>query len=110
MDDSGNLETPGAGQTILVEPDETAPTVASTSPLDGATGVAAGANVTATFSEMLNPATINGTTFRLTRGGVPVPAVVTWNAETADRDARPHGGPRLRRDLHGHRARASPAG
>ena len=82
VDDSGNLETPGAGRTIVIEPDSVPPTVASTTPTSGATGVLAGANVTVTFSEVLNVTTINGTTFRLTRGGVLVPAVVTWSAET----------------------------
>ncbi len=82
VDDSGNIETPGAGRTIVIEPDNVAPTVSSTSPPADATGVAAGSNVTVTFSEAVNPATVNGTTFRLTRASGPAPAVVTWNAAT----------------------------
>ena len=84
VDDSGNLETPGAGRTIVIEPDNVPPTVASTTPTSGATGVLAGANVTATFNEVLNATTINGATFHLNRGGTGtlVAATVTWNAET----------------------------
>ena len=62
--------------------DTTAPTVVSTVPADGATGVAVAANVTATFSEAMDPATINTTTFslRLTSGGSALPATVTYNS------------------------------
>ena len=48
--------------------DTTAPTVTATSPAAGATGVAATANVTGTFSEAMNPSTITSTTFKLTGG------------------------------------------
>ena len=41
------------------------PTVASTSPVPGATGVSAGTSVTATFSEAIDPATVNVSTFTL---------------------------------------------
>ena len=60
--------------------DTTAPTVSSISPASGATGVARGANVLATFSEAMDPATINTNTFELRGpGGVLVSAAVTYD-------------------------------
>jgi hypothetical protein len=47
--------------------DITAPTIVDRSPKDGATDVTVGTNVTATFSEEMDPATINRDTFRLLR-------------------------------------------
>ena len=60
--------------------DTTPPTVASTSPVSNASAVATNAVVTATFSESLNPATIDGTTVEL-RGpsGALVAATVTYS-------------------------------
>ena len=46
-------------------PDTTPPTVSSTSPADSATGVTQSAIITASFSEAMDPATINGTTIEL---------------------------------------------
>jgi WD40 repeat protein len=61
-------------------PDTTPPTVTSTTPANGATGVPTGANVTATFSEAIDVATINGTTFQLTDpSNAVVPATVSYN-------------------------------
>jgi len=48
--------------------DTTAPTVTSTSPINGATGVSVSANVTVTFDENLDPATV--TTSSASIGGV----------------------------------------
>src|SRR4029077_1070777 len=45
------------------------PTVLSTVPVNGATGVAVNTLVTATFSEAMNPATINVTAFRVCGAG-----------------------------------------
>ena len=59
-------------------PDTTAPTVSSTLPADTATGVAINQNITVTFSEAMDPATINSTTFTLMQGATPVPGVVTY--------------------------------
>lgn len=61
--------------------DVTAPTTSSVSPLDAATGVAIDANVTATFNEALNPATVTTSTFTLTptAGGSPVAANVSMS-------------------------------
>src|SRR6202521_2930347 len=60
------------------------PTVISVTPLNGAVGVCPSTAVTATFSEAMNPATINATTFTLTGPGTtPVAGVVTYAASTA---------------------------
>lgn len=61
--------------------DTTPPTVAATSPANGATGVAVGTNVTATFSEPMDSATVPAS-FTLTAGGAAVPAAVTYDAAT----------------------------
>jgi len=64
--------------------DATAPTVTLTSPVDLATGVPINSSISATFSEPMNPATINALTFTLvqTAGAVAVPGVVTYNVQT----------------------------
>jgi Ice-binding-like/Bacterial Ig-like domain len=60
------------------------PTVISVTPLAGAVGVCPSTAVTATFSEAMNPATINTTTFTLTGPGTtPVAGVVTYAGSTA---------------------------
>jgi hypothetical protein len=61
------------------------PTVLSVTPLAGAVGVCPSTVVTATFSEAMNPATINTTTFTLAAGTPPVAVtgVVTYAASTA---------------------------
>ena len=46
-----------------VGPDTIPPTVSSTSPVDGAAGVAISSAITVTFSEAMDPATINAATF-----------------------------------------------
>ena len=57
-----------------------APTVTARSPAVGATGVSGTANVTATFSEAIDPATITTGTFELLdASNVVVPATVTYN-------------------------------
>jgi hypothetical protein len=69
--------------------DTTPPKVTSTVPKATATGVAPGANITATFSEAMDavttdgdPNTINDTTFKLFKAGTTnlIPAVVTYDA------------------------------
>jgi len=61
--------------------DTTPPTVTSTSPANGATGVVRTANITATFSEAVDASTINTANFVLTDpNGAVVPAVVTLNS------------------------------
>jgi hypothetical protein len=60
------------------------PTVISVTPPNLAVGVCPSTAVTATFSEAMNPATINTTTFTLTGPGTtPVTGVVTYAASTA---------------------------
>jgi len=59
-------------------------TVISTIPAGGATGVAVNTAVSATFSEAMNPATINAATFTLTGpGATPVGGTVTYSGSTA---------------------------
>jgi glucose/arabinose dehydrogenase len=64
--------------------DTTAPTVTATSPVANATTMLLDANVTATFSEALGPATVSSSTVTLVPLGsaTPVPATVTYAAAT----------------------------
>jgi O-glycosyl hydrolase len=56
-----------------------APTVTSTTPANGATGVSAAApNITATFSQAMNSSTLTSSTFTLTGGGATVAGAVTY--------------------------------
>ncbi len=57
------------GFTTGTTTDTTAPTVLSTDPANAAIGVAVNTNITATFSEAIDPATITKTTFTLTSLG-----------------------------------------
>ena len=60
------------------------PTVISETPADGAIGVCPSTVVTAIFSEAMNPATINGTTFTLTGPGTTaVTGTVSYAGSTA---------------------------
>ncbi|TDL41783.1 hypothetical protein E2R57_00420 [Arthrobacter nitrophenolicus] len=59
--------------------DTTPPTVTTTAPAAGATGVAVTANVTGTFSEGMDAATITSSTFMLRAGTTAVPATVTYS-------------------------------
>jgi len=52
-----------------------APTVLSVAPAGGATGICQNTSVVATFSDAMNPSTINTTTFTLTAPGTPPVAV-----------------------------------
>ena len=80
-DDSGNLETPGAQVAVNVGPDTTPPTINSRSPASGANGVSTASNVTATFNEAMNPATIDGARVELRGpGSTLVPATVSYGA------------------------------
>lgn len=59
----------------------TPPTVISTVPANNAAGVPFNQIITATFSEAMNPATVNSNTFTLTApGGVAVTGTVTYTA------------------------------
>jgi hypothetical protein len=62
-------------------PDTTPPTVTSTNPANGATGVPINHAVSATFSKAMDPTTISATTFTLTGpGATPVSGAVTYAA------------------------------
>jgi hypothetical protein len=76
--------------TTAALPDVTPPTVASTSPTADQTGVGIAANVSATFSEAIDPATINTSTFSLAGGGTPVPGGVSYDAGTQTTTLNPN--------------------
>ena len=68
---------------VTYTPDTSGPTVTGRTPAVGATNVALGTSVTATFNEALDPATVNTSTFELRNpGGALVAATVSWNAAT----------------------------
>ena len=72
--------------------DTTPPTVASTAPIGGATGVGTQSNVTATFSEPIDPTTLGGATFELRNGvGAVLTAAVTYDAATLTATLDPSG-------------------
>ena len=80
-DAAGNVGN--ATLTVTYTADTTPPTVTGGAPASGATNVAVASSVTATFSEALEPSTVNGNTFELRNaGGTLVPATVSWNAVT----------------------------
>jgi hypothetical protein len=64
-------------------PQTTPPSVSSTTPLNAATGVASSTTVIATFSEAMNPTTLNTATFTLKRGSASVAGAVTCKGATA---------------------------
>ncbi len=64
-------------------PTNTLPTVTATGPASAATGVPRNVSVTATFSEAMDPTTINATTFTLRNGATVIPGVVTYAGTTA---------------------------
>jgi len=67
--------TTGAG------PDITSPTVTGNSPINNATGVCLSSNVSATFSEPMDPSTINSTTFTVTNpSSVVMPGAITYSS------------------------------
>lgn len=67
-------------------PDGTPPTVISVTPANAATGVDVNANVTATFSEAVLPASVNGSTVSLSGGAGGVAGSVTLSGATATLD------------------------
>jgi hypothetical protein len=70
--------------TFTTVPAAAAPTVISTAPTpSGVTGVAASQVVSATFSQVMNPSTIIGTTFTLTSGGTAVAGTVAGTSAAA---------------------------
>src|SRR6266540_2668249 len=82
-DAAGNLAVSGDFTFTATPPDTTPPTVTSRSPAAGATNVILGANVTVTFSEAMNPATVNGSSVELRDpSNALVPATVSYNADS----------------------------
>ena len=63
--------------------DVTAPTVISTNPANAAINVPLNQIISAVFSELMNPATINNTTFLLKQGVTPIAGTVTYSGTTA---------------------------
>jgi uncharacterized protein (TIGR03437 family) len=64
-------------------PDTTPPTVISTVPANGASGVPSGSKITATFSKAMDPLSITASTFTLMQGTTPVAGAVTYVGNTA---------------------------
>lgn len=64
-------------------PDDVAPTVASTDPADGATGVFLGSSISITFSEAMDPLTISTATIVVMQGAAVILGVVTYSGLTA---------------------------
>jgi hypothetical protein len=62
-DAAGN--TSGFSNSLMVVVDKVKPKVSSTTPLNGATNVGLGTNLTATFSEKMRTSTVNKNTFKL---------------------------------------------
>ncbi|MEJ7759788.1 MAG: Ig-like domain-containing protein [Gemmatimonadaceae bacterium] len=86
-----SLETPAAAVTTV---DVTPPRVTAMQPPANATGVSPAATVTATFSEPIDPTTLNATTFNLkvTATGAVIPGTVTYNAATRTAEFKPTSG------------------
>ena len=59
------------------------PTVASTNPLNNVTGVARNQEIAFTFSQQMDPSTINDSTFTLMQGSTQIPGTVTYSGNTA---------------------------
>lgn len=78
-DDDNNNGRGGGG----VNSDSTGPSVISITPADGALDVATSGNITATFSEVMNPATITTETFTVKEGTTEVPGAVTYAGTVA---------------------------
>jgi hypothetical protein len=82
-DVAGNALAANQVWSFTVLPDTTPPSVTTTSPTAGAIGISGTANVTATFSEVMDAATINATTVELRdAANALVASVVTYNATT----------------------------
>ena len=67
--------------------DSTAPTVTSTTPANGATGVAVGVSPTAVFSESMDPSTLTTSTFTLVPQGTGTPLAASVSYDEPSRAA-----------------------
>ncbi len=70
---SGNDAGDGGDASAGTGGSTTVPTVLSTVPLDAASGVAVNGNISATFSEAMDPKTLTTSTFTLTTGAAATP-------------------------------------
>ena len=77
-DDVGLGDGADGADGAVVVPDKTPPTVVDEEPLDGTKGVALSTEITVTFSESMDPATLMGSTFTLSQGAVLVPGAVAY--------------------------------
>ncbi len=75
------------GVPVIAGTDITAPTVTAMSPASGATEVAAGANVTATFSEDMDVATVTTSTFMLVKKDTTSPIEATVSYDSTNKKA-----------------------
>ena len=82
-DASGNALAAQSTSTFTTTTDNVAPTIISTSPVNGTT-VPAPATITVTFSEDMNAATVTGSTFTVKRtsDSAPVAGSVSYNVAT----------------------------
>ena len=73
--------------------DATAPTVSSVSPSSGKTGVGRSTNVTATFSEAIDSATLTSSSFKLVKKGTttPISATLTLSSDGKTATLNPYG-------------------
>jgi hypothetical protein len=80
----GFYQTGGLTRTNFARFTLSNPAVVGKAPQDGASGVAADTNVEATFSKDMDPATLNTSTFTLTKQGstTPLEATVVYNTAT----------------------------
>ena len=60
-----------------------APTVSSTDPINMSTGISLNKTITANFSMIMDPLTINGTTFTLKQGTTTITGAVSYSGTTA---------------------------
>ena len=85
IDKAGNVDPTPANRRWTV--DTTAPTTSTVLPKEQAQNVSPGTTVEATFSEAMNPDTINTSTFILTKQGSSTPAAATIGYDSITRKA-----------------------
>ena len=69
---SPSVTTDINGAALIVQSDQTAPTVIASVPVNAATGVAVSSAISVTFSEAINVGTANALNVQLSTGGLPV--------------------------------------
>ena len=83
----------GGSTSALLPIDTTAPTVSSVSPSDEKTGVGRSTDVTATFSEAVDPTTLSSSSFTLVKNGTttPISATATLSPDGKTATLNPYG-------------------